>query len=154
MHAERQFPPKMAPEGYAALSGVEAYIQRCGLPPQLVELVKLRASQLNGCSFCLDMHSKDARRHGETEQRLYVLSGWRDSPLYTPTERAALAWTEALTLVSDTHAPDSDYEPLSQHFSDKEITDLTILIGMINLWNRLAIGMRYVHDGAPAGASR
>ena len=90
---------------------------------------------------------------GETEQRLYVLNGWRDSPLYTPSERAALAWTEALTLVSDTHAPDSDYEPLSKHFSDKEITDLTILISMINLWNRLAIGMRYVHDVDPAGAA-
>ena len=153
MHAERQFPPKVAPDGYAALSGVEAYIKRCGLPPRLIELVKLRASQINGCSFCLNQHSKDARRHGETEQRLYVLSGWRESPLYTPAERAALAWTEALTLVSDTHAPDADYEPLSQHFSDREITDLTILIGMINLWNRLAIGMRYVHDVDPAAAA-
>ena len=154
MHAERQLLPKAAPEAYAALSGVEAYIKRCGLPARLVELVKLRASQMNGCSFCLNMHSKDARRHGETEQRLHVLSGWRDSPLYTAAERAALAWTEALTRVSETRAPDSDYEPLSQHFTDKEIVDLTVLVGMINLWNRVAVGMRYVHDVDPAGEAR
>jgi AhpD family alkylhydroperoxidase len=151
MHAERQFPPQTAPEGYAALRGVEAYLKRCGLPARLVELVKLRASQINGCGFCLDMHSRDARKHGETEQRLYVLGGWRDSPLYTPAERAALAWTEALTRVSDARVPDADYELLSRHFTDKEITDLTILIGMINLWNRVAIGLRYVHDVDPAG---
>ena len=153
MHAERQMPGKVAPEGYAALRNVEAYIRRSGLAPRLIELVKMRASQINGCAYCLDMHSKDARKHGETEQRLYVLSGWRDSPLYTPAERAALAWTEALTLVSETHAPDSDYAALREHFNAKEIVDLTILIGMINLWNRLAIGMAYVHDvdsGTPA----
>lgn len=153
MHAERQFPPDIAPDGYAALRGVEAYIRRCGLPPRLIELVKLRASQINGCGFCLDMHSREARRHGETGQRLHVLGGWRESPLYTPAERAALAWTEALTLVSATRAPDSDYEPLGEHFSDKEIADLTILIGMINLWNRLAMGLRYVHEIEPAGAA-
>ena len=146
MHAERLFPPQTAPDGYNALRAVEGYIQRCGLPQSLIELVKLRASQINGCSYCLDRHSKDARQHGETEQRLHVLAGWRESPLYTPTERAALAWTEALTLVSETHAPDGDYAALGEHFSAKEIVDLTILVGMINLWNRLAIGMRYVHD--------
>ena len=146
MHAERLLPGKTAPEGYAALREVEAYLRRSGLPPSLTELVKMRASQINGCAFCLDMHSKDARKHGETEQRLYLLSGWRESPLYTPAERAALAWTEALTRVAETHAPDADYRALREHFSDKEIVDLTILIGMINLWNRLAIGMRYVHD--------
>lgn len=151
MHAERQFPPEITPEGYAALRGVEAYIRRCGLAPKLMELVKLRASQINGCGFCLDMHSREARRHGETEQRLHVLGGWRDSPLFTPAERAALAWAEVLTLISTTRPPEADYEALGQHFSNKEITDLTILIGMINLWNRLAIGMRYVHDVDPAG---
>lgn len=146
MHAERLMPPEIAPEGYAALRGVEAYLRRSGLDPRLVELLKMRASQINGCAFCLNMHSKDARKHGETEQRLYVLSGWRNSPLYTPAERAALGWAETLTRVAETHAPAADYEALRRHFSDKEIVDLTILIGMINLWNRLAIGMGYVHD--------
>ncbi len=146
MHAERLLPPQSAPEGYATLRAVEAYLQRSGLPRRLIELVKMRASQINGCSYCLDVHSKDARRHGETEQRLYLLNGWRESPLYTPAERAALGWTEALTLIAATGAPDADYAALQEQFSGKEIVDLTILIGMINLWNRLAIGMRYVHD--------
>ncbi len=99
----------------------------------------------------LDTHSKDARRHGETEQRLYLLNAWRESPAYTPAERAALAWTEVLTRVADTHAPDVNCEALRPHFTDKEIVDLTVLVGMINLWNRLAIGMRYVHDVDDAG---
>jgi AhpD family alkylhydroperoxidase len=154
MHIERLSPPKLAPEGYAALRAVEAYLQRSGLDPRLVELVKMRSSQINGCAFCLDMHSKDARKQGETEQRLYVLSGWRDSPLYTPAERAALGWTETLTRVAETHAPAADYAALRGHFSDKEIVDLTILIGMINLWNRLAIGMGYVHDAERAAAAQ
>jgi AhpD family alkylhydroperoxidase len=120
----------------------------------LVELVKMRASQINGGAFSLDSHSKDARKAGESEQRRYLLKGWRESPLYTPAERAALAWTEALTLVSKTHAPDDAYEALRPHFSDKQIVDLTILIGQINLWNRLTIGMCYVHDVAPAPSGR
>lgn len=153
MRAERLYPPHTAPDGYAALRSVEGYLQRCGLPPRLMELVKMRASQINGCAFCLDMHSKDARKHGETEQRLHVLSGWHESPAFTPAERAALAWTEALTAVSATRAPDADYAALRPHFSDKEIVDLTILIGMINLWNRLAVGMRYVHDFAAGAAA-
>jgi len=154
MHAERLMPGKIAPEGYAALRGIEAYIRRSGLPARLIELVKMRASQINGCAFCLDMHSKDARKLGETEQRLYLLNAWQESPLYTPAERAALAWTESLTRVSETHAPDGDYELLRPHFSEKEIVDLTILVGMINLWNRLAIGMRYVHDVERAAAAQ
>lgn len=153
MHIERVTPNEAAPEGYAALRAVEAYIRRSGLPQSLIELVKMRASQINGCAYCLDTHSKDARKHGETEQRLYLLDGWHESPVYTPAERAALAWTDALTLVSETHAPDEDYEGLRKHFSDKEIVDLTILVGMINLWNRLAIGMRYVHDVDRPGAA-
>jgi AhpD family alkylhydroperoxidase len=133
-----------APDGYKALAGVESYLRRCGLEQSLIELVKMRASQINGCAFCLDMHSKDARRAGETEQRLYLLNAWAESPLYTPRERAALAWTEAVTHIADTHAPDAAYDGLRPHFSEKEIADLTILIGMINLWNRVAIGFRAV----------
>jgi AhpD family alkylhydroperoxidase len=145
MHAERLLPNETAPEGYSALRNVEVYLARCGLPKRLIELVKMRASQINGCAYCLDVHAKDARKAGETEQRLYLLNAWRESPLYSPAERAALAWTEALTNVSQTHAPDADFEALRPHFSDKEIVDLTYLVGMINLWNRLAVGMRYVH---------
>ncbi|HEX7390378.1 MAG TPA: carboxymuconolactone decarboxylase family protein [Acidiphilium sp.] len=146
MHAERLMPSKIAPAGYEAVRRVEEYIHTTALPGSLIELVKTRASQINGCAFCLDMHTKDARKNGETEQRLYLLNAWRESPVYTPAERAALAWTEALTRVAKTHAPDADYEALRAHFSDKDIVDLTILIGQINVWNRLAIGMRYVHD--------
>jgi len=145
MHADRLLPNETAPEGYAALRNVEVYLARSGLPKRLIELVKMRASQINRCAYCLDVHSKDARKAGETEQRLYLLNAWRESPLFSPAERAALGWTEALTNVSQTCAPDSDYEALRPHFSDKEIVDLTYLIGMINVWNRLAIGMRYVH---------
>lgn len=107
-----------------------------------MHLVKMRASQINGCAYCLAMHSRDARRAGETEQRLYLLDGWQESPIYTPRERVALAWTEAVTRIADTHAPDDAYEALRPHFTEKEIADLTILIGMINLWNRVAISLR------------
>jgi AhpD family alkylhydroperoxidase len=154
MHAERFLLPEVAPEGYKAVRSLGAYIEHCGLPPLLMELVKMRASQINGCAFCLSMHSQDARRRGETEQRLYVLDAWRESPLYTPAERAALAWTEALTLVRESRAPDADYEALRAHFSEKAIADLTLLIGLINVWNRLAIGMRAVHDVAQAEAAQ
>jgi AhpD family alkylhydroperoxidase len=147
MHAERLLPSDIAPDGYQALRAVEVYLARCGLPKRLIELVKFRASQINGCAYCLDVHFKDARKAGETEQRLYLLDAWRESPHYTPAERAALAWTEALTTVAETRAPDADYAALRDHFSDKEIVDLTYLIGMINFWNRLAIGMRYVPAG-------
>jgi AhpD family alkylhydroperoxidase len=142
MTHERLSAPKVAPDGYKALSGVETYLRHCGLERPLVELLKMRASQINGCAYCLDMHSRDARRAGETEQRLYLLDAWQESSLYTPRERAALEWTEAVTRVADTHAPDAAYDALRPHFTEKEIVDLTILIGMINLWNRLAIGLR------------
>jgi AhpD family alkylhydroperoxidase len=105
----------------------------------------MRASQLNGCAYCLDMHSKDLRRQGESEQRIYLLSAWHESPAYTPRERAALAWTDALTRIADTHAPDADWAEARRHFDDKELVALTTLIGMINLWNRMAIGFRYLH---------
>ena len=141
----QRVPLNAAPAAYEALSGVEAYIQRCGLEVSLIHLVKMRASQINGCAYCLDMHSKDARRLGETEQRLFLLNAWRESPLYTERERAALAWTDALTLIADTHAPDEVFAEVRAQFNDKELMDLTALIGMINLWNRLSIGFRAQH---------
>src|SRR5262249_1315845 len=117
----------------------------CGLERTLIELVKMRASQINGCAYCLDMHSRDARKNGETEQRLYLLDAWQESPLYTPRERAALAWTEAVTHIAETHAPDDPFEEVRRHFSEVETVNLTTLIGMINLWNRWAISFRNQH---------
>ena len=134
-----------APETIKAVAAIEPIIAASGLEPSLIELVKLRASQINGCAYCLHMHSKDARAHGETEERLYLLNAWRESPLYTDKERAALAWTEALTLISETHAPDDVYEELKKQFSDTEVVNITALIGVINTWNRIAIGFRAVH---------
>jgi len=145
MHGPRLNPATVAPGAYRAVSGVEDYIQKCGLERGLIELVKMRASQINGCAFCLDMHSKDARRNGETEQRLYLLDAWRESPIYTPRERAALAWTEAVTRIAETHAPDDVYDELRRHFSEVETVNLTTLVGLINMWNRLAIGFRSQH---------
>ncbi|WGS19881.1 MULTISPECIES: carboxymuconolactone decarboxylase family protein [unclassified Bradyrhizobium] len=133
-----------APEGIKALTAVETQIQSSGLEQSLIELVRTRASQINGCAFCINMHTQDARKHGETEQRLYLLNAWREAPLYTDRERAALAWTEAVTLISETHAPDDAYEELRKHFSEAEAVNLTILIGTINAWNRLAISFRAV----------
>ena len=134
----------IAPEGYQALSGLETYVRHCGLERTLIELVKLRASQINGCAYCIDMHTKDARAQGETEQRLYALVAWRETPFYTERERAALAWTEAVTKVSDGHVPDEVYEHARRHFTEKELVDLTLAIITINGWNRLAISCRTV----------
>lgn len=134
-----------APETIKALVAVESQINASGLEQSLIELVKTRASQINGCAYCINMHTEDARKHGETEQRLYLLNAWRESPLYSERERAALAWTEALTLVSETHAPDADYEAVRAQFTDSELVNLTTLIGAINAWNRIAIGFRAVH---------
>ncbi len=138
----------VAPEAYRVLSGVEGYIQHCGLEKSLLHLAKMRASQINGCGFCLDMHSKDALKQGETAQRLFVLDGWRESTLYSPREQAALAWTETLTRVASAGAPDSLYDALTPHFTVKEIADLTTVIGMINLWNRLMVGFHVPHPPA------
>ena len=135
----------VAPAGVKALGGVYGYITQSGLPTQLVNLVYLRVSQINGCAFCINMHTQDARKHGETEQRLYLLNAWRESPLYTDRERAALAWTEAVTLISETHAPDDLYEDVRAQFSEAETVNLTMLIATINAWNRLAISFRAVH---------
>lgn len=135
----------VAPEGVKKMAELEEVLRNSGLEYSLYELVKMRASQINGCAFCLHMHSKDARAAGETEERLYLLNAWRESSLYTPRERAALAWTEALTNVAQTGAPDADYDGLRGHFSEAEIVNLTLLIGLINSWNRLAVGLRSQH---------
>ncbi len=132
--------PEIAPDAYRAVSQVEAYIRGCGLDKSLIELVKLRASQINGCAFCIDMHTRDARRHGETEQRLYLLNAWRETSFYTRRERAALAWTEHLTRLSSDGAPDTARAGLQGLFTELEIANLTVLIGLINLWNRVAVG--------------
>ncbi|VIO68369.1 carboxymuconolactone decarboxylase family protein [Bradyrhizobium ivorense] len=134
-----------APETIKALVAVESQISASGLEQSLIELVKTRASQINGCAYCINMHTEDARKHGETEQRLYLLNAWRESPLYSACERAALAWTEALTLVAETHVRDADYEAVHAAFSDSELANLTMLIGTINAWNRIAIAFRAVH---------
>jgi AhpD family alkylhydroperoxidase len=135
---------KVAPEAYQAMAGLDKYIRQSGLEPSLLNLVLMRASQINGCAYCIDMHSKDARAAGETEQRLYELDAWRDTPFYTDRERAALAWTEAVTLVSQSHVPDQVYEHARKHFSEKELVDLTLAVVEINAWNRIAISLRAV----------
>nr|WP_262030675.1 carboxymuconolactone decarboxylase family protein [Microvirga sp. Mcv34] len=141
----RLMPFEVAPGSLKPMVELEKLLKNSGLEHSLIELVKTRASQINGCAFCLHMHTKDARASGETEERLYLLNGWRESPLYNERERAALAWTEALTLVAETHAPDEDYEELARHFTPAEQVNLTLLIGAINTWNRLAIGFRSIH---------
>jgi AhpD family alkylhydroperoxidase len=136
---------KDSPAG--ALDGLrtlEKYVHHCGLEPLLLELVKTRASQINGCAYCLDMHTQDARAQGETEQRLYTLSAWRETPFFTPRERAALEWTEALTLISQNDVPDELYERVRQHFRQEELINLTLAVVAINSWNRLAIPFRSV----------
>lgn len=130
-----------SPEPFRMMSALEKHLFS-SVEPQLLHLVKLRASQINGCAFCIDMHWKDARAGGETEQRLYGLDAWRESPCYTPKERAALAWTESLTLISSTHAPDEDFALVREHFQDRQLADLTWAIAAINAWNRMAIGFR------------
>ena len=145
----------VAPKAIEPMLAMEESIKASGLEPSLIELVKMRASQINGCAFCLHMHSTDARKAGESEARLYLLNAWHESALYTPRERAALAWTEALTLLPQTHAPDADYEEALRHFSEAEMVQLTILIGTINTWNRIAVGFRSHHpnDRAPKAAA-
>ena len=142
-----------APRGATqAMYGLEAYVRECGLERPLLELVKMRVSQINGCAFCIDMHSKDARAGGESEQRLYLLDAWREAPFYTDRERAALEWAEAVTLVAETHVPDDVYERARAQFSEEELVNLTLAVVAINGWNRLSIAFRAV-PGAyqPAG---
>ena len=133
---------KFSQEPYQAMLALEKYLASCGLDHRFMHLLKLRASQINGCAFCIDMHSLDARAAGETEQRLYALNAWRETPFFTNRERAGLAWIEAVTLVAQTHVPDEVYEEALAHFSEKEIVDLTYLATTINAWNRLAVATR------------
>ncbi len=139
---------KVAPGAYHAMLALEGYVRKTSrLEPSLLELVRMRASQMNGCAYCLDMHSKDARASGESEQRLYALDAWRETPFFTDRERAALTWTEAVTNVSQDHVPDSVYEEVRQRFSEEELVNLTLAIVAINGWNRLAISFRAVPGG-------
>lgn len=131
-----------SPAAFKAMLGMEAHVRGSGLEHSLLELVKMRVSQINGCAYCLDMHSKDARAAGETEQRLHVLAAWREAPFYSPRERAALAWAEAVTLVATNDLPDALYDEVHGQFNDKELVDLSMAIITINSWNRLAIGFR------------
>jgi AhpD family alkylhydroperoxidase len=138
----RLSPYKLAPGAYQALSNIEKYVKETGLEGPLLELVKTRASQINGCAFCLAMHTSEARRAGESEDRLFLLDAWREAPVYTPRERAALAWTEAVTLISATHVPDEVFAEAKQHFSETELVNLTMAVIAINAWNRMAIAFR------------
>jgi AhpD family alkylhydroperoxidase len=135
---------KSAPGVYKAMLGLEQYLDECGLEESLLHLIKLRTSQINGCAYCLDMHWKDLRAIGENEQRLYSLDAWRECPYYSDRERAALQWAEAVTLITNGHVPDEVYEEVRAHFSDKELSDLTLAVAAINAWNRLAISSRTV----------
>jgi AhpD family alkylhydroperoxidase len=135
-----------------AMLGLERQIRRAGLDGKLLDLVRMRASQINGCAYCLDMHSKDARANGETEQRLYSLNAWRETPYYSERERAALEWTEALTLVAETHAPDDVYERVREQFSEDELAHVTLAVVAINGWNRLNVAARTVPGDYVAGS--
>jgi AhpD family alkylhydroperoxidase len=136
---------KASPATYQALLALQAAVDKSGLDKKLLELVKIRASQINKCAYCLHMHTRDARRGGESEERIYLLEAWRESPLYTDRERAALAWTEALTLLPEMGAPDDVYAQVTAQFSEPEIASLTLAIGAINLWNRFGVGFQLVH---------
>ena len=136
-----------APGVYDAMEGLEKYLGQCGMEESLLHLSRLRASQINGCAYCLDMHWKDLRAIGENEQRLYSLDAWRECPYYTDRERAALAWTEAVTLIAQDHVPDAVYQEARSHFSEKELSDLTLSVAAINAWNRLSIAARIVPGG-------
>jgi AhpD family alkylhydroperoxidase len=135
---------RAAPGALRAMNGLETYCADCGLEPGLQDLVKLRASQINGCAYCVDMHSLDARAGGETEQRLYALSVWRETPFFSERERAALLWTEKVTLISLDHVPDEVYEQVRAHFTEEELANLTLVIATINAWNRFAVSFRSV----------
>jgi AhpD family alkylhydroperoxidase len=135
--------PKLAPEAARAMYGLGSYLAGCGLEHGLLELVKIRASQINGCAFCIDMHTKDARAAGEPEQRIYALNAWRETPFFSDRERAALAWTEAVTSIGG-GVPDDLYAEVRQQFTEKELVDLTWAVAAINAWNRIAISFRSV----------
>lgn len=146
---------KSAPGAYEAMLGLERYLHGCGLDERLIHLIKLRASQVNGCAYCIDMHWKDLRAIGEDEQRLYSLDAWEEGPFYSERERAAIEWTEAVTRIAADHVPDAVYERARKHFSEKELADLTLAVATINAWNRLSIAAR-TPPGTyqPRGAAR
>ena len=148
---------KVLPGAMSAMLGLEKYLHTCGLPQRLLNLIKFRVSQINGCAYCLDMHSKDLRVAGESEQRLYLLDAWRESPFYSERERAALAWAEAVTRVTEGHVPDEVFKEARSQFSEEELANLTLAVVAINGWNRLSIAFRavpgtyqpQVHQAAP-----
>ncbi|WP_040586538.1 carboxymuconolactone decarboxylase family protein [Allomesorhizobium alhagi] len=142
-----------APELTKALVALNKAVDECGLEKSLLHLIKLRASQINGCSFCVEMHSREARVDGETEQRLYLVSAWKESPLFTDRERAAFAWVEAVTKIADAGVPDELYEKALQHFSAEELTKLTVATGVINIWNRLCVSFHAIHPMPAANAA-
>jgi AhpD family alkylhydroperoxidase len=135
---------KLSPGGYKSVLGLEHYLASTRLEKKLLHLIKLRVSQINGCAYCLDMHWKDLQAEGEKEQRMYSLDAWRETPYYSDRERAALAWAEAVTNITDGHVPDEVYEQTRQHFSEQELADLTLAVAAINVWNRLSIAFRIV----------
>ena len=135
-------PMKASPDAYKALAQFQAYVDQCGLEPSLMDLVKIRTSQINGCAFCLVMHTNDARKLGESDERMHLLNAWHEAPVFTARERAALGLVDAVTKVAETHVPDDVYETARQHFSEKELVDLTAAIVAINAWNRIAITFR------------
>jgi len=142
------------PKPMQLMLNIESYIANCGLDHKLLHLIKMRASQINGCAYCLDMHSKDARALGETEQRLYALNAWRETPFYSDRERAALAWTEAVTLITEGHVPDAVYNSVREQFSEEELVNLTLAITTLNAWNRLAISFRALPGSYRAAARK
>ncbi len=143
MHSRIEY-LEIAPGAMKTMYGLEKYLGACGLEASLIDLIKLRASQINGCAYCIDMHTKDARARGESEQRLYELVAWRETPFYTERERAALAWTEAVTLIAGSQVPDEVYEQARQQFTEQELVNLTLALVAINGWNRFAISFRTV----------
>jgi AhpD family alkylhydroperoxidase len=143
---------KMPAGALKAMMGIEAYLSGCGLARELLDLISLRASQINGCAYCIDMHTKDLRAHGDTEQRLYLLDAWRESPFYSERERAALAWTEAVTRLRDGNVPDEVYEQARGQFSPDELASLTLAVAAINSWNRLNIAFRTVPGSYQPGS--
>jgi AhpD family alkylhydroperoxidase len=136
---------KAAPEAYKAVVALEGYVQKSGLEPRFIHLIKLRASQINGCAYCVDMHVKEARQDGLSEQWINLMCVWHESPVYDARERALLGWVDAVTRIAETGAPDSDFEALKANFSEEEMTNITVAIGSINVWNRLAVSFRAQH---------
>ena len=135
---------KVSPDLYKAMASLENYVEASGLERKLLDLVKIRASQINGCAYCIIMHTNDARKHGESDEWMHLLNAWREAPIYSARERAALAWTEAVTKISDRHVPDDVYDEARRHFSEKELVDLTAAVIAINAWNRAAIAFRVI----------